>query len=290
MINDKQYSFDSQVDDFNYCENIIKKHSKTFYFAFSQLSKKKAKSIYAVYAFCREADDLVDNQKDTLKLDDLLSKLKLFDKGVIPDEPVWRALSVVFAEYSIDIQPFYDMLIGQKKDLKFTQPKTYDDLKDYSYFVAGSVGLMLLPILSQHSNEIKFPAKQLGEAMQITNILRDIGEDLNMNRIYLPQEMMVRYEVTEEVLKNKVPTANFIKLWENLANKAEELYDSSMSMLPLVDEDAREPLLLALYVYREILNEIRRNDYHVFKEKHYVGKIRKLQIAKKVKKQVKLIY
>lgn len=114
--------FTKHKKDFEYCEKIIKKHSKTFYAAFSSLPKEKAMSVYAVYAFCRKADDLVDEEFNMEGLIQLEEELRLFEKGEEVDHPLWRALRVVFSTYNMDINPFYDMLTGQKMDLDFKQP------------------------------------------------------------------------------------------------------------------------------------------------------------------------
>ncbi|WP_208423066.1 phytoene/squalene synthase family protein [Latilactobacillus fragifolii] len=274
-------SFESRQEDFKFCENIIKKHSQSFYTAFSQLPKTKAQSVYAIYAFCRVADDAIDEEGAIQKIIALEEQLTLFKNNKQPDTPIWRALSVVFSHYSLDTQYFQDMLIGQKMDYQFEQPTSYQQLLDYAYYVASSVGLMLLPILASRYSKIKVQAKQLGQAMQITNILRDVGEDLQNNRIYLPKEEMQAYSVTPKMLAEGKVTTHFIELWESLARRAEALYTSSLSMMALVDEDAQKALLSAVVIYRELLNEIRRNHYDVFSKRQSVSKRRKLALLKK---------
>lgn len=283
MIN-SQYTFSSQQADFLACEKIIQHHSKTFYFAFSKLPKEQAQSIFAIYAFCREADDIVDLTKDAQKLRVLHQKLHAFEQGTIPDEPIFRALAVVFSQYDMDIAPFYDMLQGQAEDLSFSQPDTFADLQDYAYYVAGSVGLMLLPLLSTQPEKIKEPAKKLGEAMQITNILRDIGEDYRMGRIYLPKEEMDRFGVCPLDLGAKQPTANLIELWEDLAQKAEIAYEESFVMMPLLTPEARKPLYLAATVYREILTEIRNRHYQMLTKRQAVSRLRKVELFQQAPK------
>lgn len=286
MINKQIYTFSSQQADFAVCEKSIKKHSKTFYFAFSQLPKEQAQSIFAIYAFCRTADDIVDLTKNSDELARLYEKLEAFEQGEIPDEPIFRALAVVFDHYEMEIQPFYDMLNGQAKDLEFKQPNTLADLQEYAYYVAGSVGLMLLPILSKHAPEIQEPAKKLGEAMQITNILRDIGEDYRMGRIYLPQEMMTQFHVCNADLGADRPNSQLIELWEYLAQIAEQAYDESLDMLPLIEPAARKPLYLAAVVYREILTEIRTHQYQMLTKRQAVGRIRKLELFHQATKEL----
>ena len=138
------------------------KHSKVSTVLFA-ITPEKARSVFAVYAFCRQADDAIDRYQDIVKLNELEHGLRQMACGKVLDTPLWRALSVVFAKYDLQFQPFYDMLAGQRMDLNFQPPETEADLSSYSYFVAGSVGLMLLPILSSQAGKIQEPAKKLGK-------------------------------------------------------------------------------------------------------------------------------
>lgn len=287
MIDKNSMLFERHKKDFAYCEQIIKKHSKSFYSAFSQLPPEKARAVFAVYAFCRQADDAIDRYQDSAKLDELERGLREMAHGKVLDAPLWRALSVVFATYDLQFQPFYDMLAGQRMDLDFQQPETEADLTNYSYYVAGSVGLMLLPILSNKADRIQEPAKKLGEAMQRTNILRDIGEDLAMNRIYLPKETMQRFAITTQQLQQKKVTESFIQLWELEASLAEKQYDEALTMMPRIDEDCQEALLAALLIYRELLTVIREKNYQVFLKKHAVSIQRKADLLYSAKQQRK---
>lgn len=287
MITIQEDLFKKYQEDFTYCESIIKKHSKSFYLAFSQLPEQKAKSVYAVYAFCRRADDLIDQEQNKAGLDQLERQLTDFREGKVPNEPIWRALSVVFAYFPMDIAPFFDMIIGQRKDVQFEQPKTRNELEDYCYYVAGSVGLMLLPLLSDRPTEIVSPAKKLGEAMQLTNILRDIGEDYQIGRIYLPVEDMAKFGVTEEMLKEQQSSKQLITLWESIAQYAENLYEESFTMLPLISEDCRQALVSAAFIYREQLNVVRANQYSMTDNKNKINKCRKLQLLHEVKNYLK---
>lgn len=282
MISENERLFEVYHADFAYCETVIKQHSKSFYTAFSQLPKRKAQSVYAIYAFCRRADDLIDLAGNVEGLDQLEQQLIDFGKGKVPNDPIWRALAVVFANFPIDLSPFYDMLNGQRKDISFEQPKDMMTLEVYCYYVAGSVGLMLLPLLTDQSSRIIEPAKKLGEAMQLTNILRDIGEDYQRGRVYLPKEEMEKFQVTEEALNNKSVTPAFIALWESLAVQAEEWYKQSFEMLPLIHKECQLALTSAAFIYREQLEVIRKNNYQVFTRKNKISHFRKLQLLREV--------
>ena len=274
----KKGQFKEYKDDFSYCERVIKKHSKSFYAAFSTLPKEEAMSVYAVYAFCRKADDLVDEDADAEGLAELRHQLQLFEKREEVDHPVWRALRVVFDTFDMDIDPFYDMITGQEKDLSFQQPNTQAELEEYSYYVAGTVGLMLLPLLTPNPQDLREEALALGTAMQITNILRDVGEDLDNDRVYLPKEVMKKHGYTQSMLENKELNQSFIDLWEYEANEAEKLYEQAMHLIKKVNKEAKKPLLLSLLFYKEILEAVRLNNYDCFTQRSVVGKRRKLQL------------
>lgn len=287
MITINNDPFQEYQKDFAYCESIIKKNSKSFYLAFSQLPKRKAQSVYAVYAFCRRADDLIDRDNNQAGLRQLERQLLDFNEGKVPNDPVWRALSVVFDNFPMVTAPFFDMLTGQRKDADFKQPETRKDLEEYCYYVAGSVGLMLLPLLTERPADIVVPAKKLGEAMQLTNILRDVGEDYQMGRIYLTKEDMTRFWVATTMLKEKQAQTQLVALWESLAKQAENLYEESFEMFPLITEDCRQALASAAFIYREQLNIVRKQHYSLFDNKNKVSHYRKVQLLKEVKSYLK---
>lgn len=275
--------------DFALCEQTIRNHSKSFYKAFSKLPKQKALSIFAIYSFCREADDSIDVYRDVDRLNKLKRELDDFLAGEIPDRYFWRALVPVFETYEMNQQSFYDMLLGQEMDWAFQQPETQTELEEYSYYVAGSVGLMLLPILSDCPDEIRSQAIQLGEAMQITNILRDIGEDFNNQRIYLPKEIMERFDVSLNSLEKGIINDSFIELWEYEAARAEQLYSKAQTMLHTIHKDCQEALLLSIYFYKEILNSVRQSNYQCFNKRNFVKKSQQLELYQKAKNYLKTL-
>ncbi len=274
--------------DFLYCEEVIKKHSKSFYYAFSQLPTEKANAIYAIYAFCRSADDRVDENTGRLSqrkdLEQLKHELDLFNKGEEINHPLWRSLRHVFNHYEMDIQPFYDQLIGQGMDIEFIQPQTLKELEDYSYYVAGSVGFMLLPIIGSKSLEnLKEAAIDLGVAMQITNILRDVGEDYQeKNRIYLPAIELQEANYTRADLDAGIINESFIDLWEDLALRAESLYDRFTNHIDQFDPDSQMPVALSAQVYRGILDAVRENNYDCLSTRNYVAKEKMTQMTAKI--------
>jgi phytoene synthase len=264
----------SLKEDYAFCEDIIRKNSSSFYKAFSKLPENKRQAVYAIYAFCRISDDAIDVEQSPevlSKLKDQLNDLSA-NHNLIIDSPVFRALKDSFDRFHLDVSPFYEMLEGQEMDINF---KPFEDLKQlekYCYFVAGTVGLMLLPVLAADKHEmLKDAAVHLGIAMQITNILRDIGEDADRGRVYLPLDLIARYNYSLEDLKKKVVSRNFIELWEALAKAAEEHYNKFMPSLELFDEDSRDAVGKAALYYRSILDAVRKADYNCMTQRCYVN-------------------
>ena len=281
--------------DYAYCEKVIKASSKSFYTAFSKLPKDKAKAVYAIYAFCRQADDTVDaNEPLALKKENLAileADLKEFEKGKTPNHPMWRALRDVFNRYAMTTSPFFDQLEGQKRDLDFQEITDLAALKDYSYYVAGSVGLMLLPILATKSGiteSLKESAVSLGVAMQITNILRDVGEDYRENkRVYLPTEILDRHQVDLAQNVEKGPDNNFIALWEELAEESSRGYVEFEDSISHYDSDCRFPVLVSSKLYSGIMDSVRKNNYDCLSKRNYVPEARMMELILETRKILK---
>lgn len=260
-------------DAYTSCEKVIATHSKSFYKAFSLLPKEKRKAVWAVYTFCRTVDDIVDEGINSEEeLEQFKNDFDHFLTGAYDSEnPMWVALSHVFRNYDMDVEAFRGLITGQEMDLTINRYRTMEELLNYSYHVASTVGLMLLPILAPGKTGIlKEGAISLGYAMQITNILRDIGEDLKLGRIYLPEDIMGKYELCEDELRSGIVTPQFIAVWEELASKAEFHYKKAFETIHDYPLSSRVPVKGAALVYREILVTIRSKQYNVFREKHYV--------------------
>lgn len=281
--------------DYVYCEKVIKASSKSFYTAFSKLPKDKAKAVYAIYAFCRQADDTVDaNEPLSLKKQNLAileAELIEFEKGNTPNHPMWRALRDVFNRYEMAIAPFYDQLEGQNRDLDFQEILDLDALKEYSYYVAGSVGLMLLPILAAETevtNSLKESAISLGVAMQLTNILRDIGEDYRENkRVYVPTELLKRHQVNLTKVMRMSPDENFVALWEEMAAESHRGYEQFEESIMKYDRDCRFPVLVSSKLYSGIMDSVRKNHYDCLSKRNYVPEEKMLELILETRKILK---
>lgn len=274
--------FKSQIDqDYEYCQQIIKEASKSFYFAFSQLPQEKAKGVYAIYAWNRIVDDSVDEEEnDQVKKEKLDQHRQDIQQMRQIDSPIYRALTDTFDRFGGNIDPYLEQLDGQEMDIHFSQPKSLDDLEKYSDYVAGSVGRMLLPLLASKHDQIEdlYPlASDLGIAMQLTNILRDLGEDYReRQRIYIPADLMESHGYSVQDLGRSTINSNFVSLWESLARRAEDLYDRFFVGLDVFDTDSQKQLRKSAKVYHEILEVIRENGYNCLTERQYVPKRRML--------------
>ena len=258
-------------NDYSFLEDIIKNNSTSFYKAFKNLPRDKAFAVYSVYAFCRLLDDVVDLNNDKSEIMKLEKKFTEVTEKIEQDENIWKAFSHFFHKYHLKKEPFLMMFEGQYQDLDFKLFKTKDELDNYCNLVAGSVGLMLLPILSDNNNvDIKEKyALDLGRAMQYTNILRDVGEDKKRNRSYIPEEMSIGIDKA--------------KIYQFMADEALGLYSACQNNIVLFDSDSRYPLLLAIYYYRGILLKLIRTGFPNEQKRTYLNKLEKLLVLIKAK-------
>jgi phytoene/squalene synthetase len=272
--------------DYLRCEGVIKKHSKSFYRAFSQIKDPhRRRGIFSVYTYCRYVDDLIDVHHDFTGLMHYKNQLDLFTKGITSSSYRWKTLRDTinrFYPIDYDFKPFYQMIEGQEYDSNPIRISTVNQLLIYCDLVASSVGLMLLPILAPNKPELSPFATALGRAFQLTNILRDIGEDYRNNRIYLPSELMIQFDYSEDDLKAQRINDSFILMFEHLATIAEGYYQEAIQLLSLFDDEVRFPLTASLFIYREILPTIRHHQYQVMNQKQFVTDSEKNRIIKKI--------
>ena len=241
------------LPDVAWCEAVIRRHSGSFYRSFKRLPPGRAAAVFAVYAFCRLADDSIDVDHDPDQLDQLASRLQEFAAGRTPDEPLWRLLRWAFTTYDLEIAPFFEMIEGQRRDITFVQPETNQDLWDYCYLVAGTAGLMILPLLASPVTAVhRRLAIDLGQAMQMSNILRDLAADYRLGRIYLPAHELAARGIQSEDLGRATPTPALKSYWLELAQGALQRYEGVKRNLVSFDTKARLPVLLALLYYSHI--------------------------------------
>ncbi|MCC5907639.1 MAG: squalene/phytoene synthase family protein [Balneolaceae bacterium] len=294
----------TEVDDlklrfaYSRCRDVTRKHAKTFYMATRFLPYQKQRSIFAIYALCRYLDDVVDEaedlvQKQKITRKQMLARLETFRvkligtyRGMEFDNPILIAFSDVLNRFNISLEHPLTLLEGVKMDLIKDRYETFDELYEYSYKVASVVGLMTSEVFGYDNPRALNHAVDLGIAMQLTNILRDVGEDLGKNRIYLPKEDLVRFGISEEDLISKKMTSNFTELMKFQIERTRGYYSSADSGIPMLAKDSRLPVMLARENYSRILNKIEENNYHVFDRRAYLNSTEKLSILPRVLMQL----
>ncbi len=280
------------MDKYEYCQEIIEQSSATFYKAFGMLEEKRRNAVFSIYAFCRKADDAIDVHNDIKIVEDLEDKIQKTFDGDVPDEPLFQALYETIMRFPSDVRPYLDLLNGMKDDYNDKPIKTEKDFDEYCYKAAGSVGLMLLPVLAsesykKNSKKLKEVAIELGKAMQITNILRDVRDDLQDRRVYFPDEIIEQFQVNIKTLRTGTVTPEYKSLVENYIDIAKEKYNVFYDNLKLFDKDAILPTYTAARFYEGILDEIRKDGYTNITKRHYVGKLRKYFMLKKIRRELK---
>ena len=255
------------TDAYKECRLITRREARNFYYAFLTLPAAKRRAIYAAYAFCRHCDDAVD---EVASLDDkqaalqqLTARLDAAYRG-LPDGPVFTALAHTAQTYEIPQSYFQDLIRGVEMDLANNRYRTFKDLRLYCYRVASVVGLICLQIFGYSHPKAREYAVDLGLAMQLTNILRDVQEDLARDRIYLPLEELQRFGYSERQLKCEVPNNAQRRLIAFQVERAQSLFQSGAKLLPYLSPRSRAcPAVLAA-IYTRILRRISSNDYNVF--------------------------
>jgi len=274
------------------CRQITAQYSKTFYLGTQLMAPVKRRAIWAIYVWCRRTDELVDgpNAANTTlaTLDDWEAQLEDVFAGR-PRDRFDVALADTLEQFPLlAIEPFRDMIAGQRMDLHRNRYETFEELKLYCYRVAGTVGLMSEAVMGAFTPDTQAPwspadqpaspvdeAVALGIANQLTNILRDVGEDRFRGRIYLPLEDLARFDYTEADLMAGVIDERWVRLMRFQIDRARDYYVQAERGIQALQTDARWPVWTALILYSKILNAIERNDYDVFNQRAYVSGMRK---------------
>lgn len=262
--------------DWDQCEQIARQHGRTFYFASRCLPKAQRRAILAAYAYCRIADDIVDTAGER-GMDQAMVDLAEWEAQIAnPTHPVAVAFALVRDEYDIPVQPVHDLIRGIRMDLTITSYATWDDLREYCYYVAGTVGLIVAPILGCRNPEALGDAATLGIAMQLTNILRDVGEDADLGRLYLPLEDIEAFGCTPEGILAGRPGKGFSRLMAFEISRARALYAEAHRGFSSLDASGRFTALMASDLYSRILIAIEENNYDVFGQRAHCSTTRKL--------------
>jgi len=269
---------------YDICRNITRKEAKNFYYAFLTLPPTKRRAIYAAYAFCRHCDDSVDKAISTnakLKaLTELQTNLDLTYSGNA-SSPVYVALADVAQRYAIPQDYFQEIIIGVKSDLVKDRFQNFEELKGYCYSVASVVGLICLHIFGYKDDTAKEYAVDLGLAMQLTNIIRDVREDLDMGRVYLPQDELVQFGYTEEDLKNGVRNEAFVELMQFQSQRARKYFEQGFKLLPYLSRRSRACPAVLGALYSNVLDRIEASDYDVLESRVALSAPQKVVITAK---------
>ncbi len=262
------------------CAASIRAHSRGFYFAGLLLPPEPRRAMFGLYAFCRRCDDAVDQggTEAARCLEAWRAEIARGGDGADPVVRVWHDLR---RRYGLDGRHAEELLLGVEQDLNpATRYPNLHALLEYCYRVASTVGLLSLPILGWTGTPPPCAeAIALGQAMQLTNILRDIGEDARLGRVYLPLDLMARHSVTETDLRAERLTPALVALIEVLAAEAEALYQAAWPGIRRLAPDSRLGIAVAAVLYRQILLEVRRIDYDVFRRRAHTTLPQKVRLA-----------
>ncbi|WP_448563750.1 15-cis-phytoene synthase CrtB [Trichothermofontia sp.] len=274
------------------CRQTTATYAKTFYLGTLLMLPPKRRAIWAIYTWCRRTDELVDGPRARLTTPETLDRWERQLEAVFAGHP-WDEFDLALVDtlerFNLDIQPFRDMIAGQRMDLVRNRYETFEDLYLYCYRVAGTVGLMSVAVMGADPQAYNAPwdgekapyqpvaeAVTLGIANQLTNILRDVGEDARRGRIYLPLQDLALFNYTEQDLFNGVVDDRWRELMRFQIQRARKYFSEAEAGVRFLSPDARWPVWTALMLYRRILNAIEQNHYDVFRKRAYVPDTSKL--------------
>ena len=265
-----------------YCQNKAASSGSSFYYSFLFLPPNRRRAIMAFYAFCREVDDVVDECSDpqlaATKLAWWREELDRLYAGQ-PQHPVTHALKTVLMEFNLPQEQLLEIIDGMEMDLQQTRYPDFKALSLYCYRVASVVGLLAAEIFGYTDRQTQKYAHDLGMAFQLTNIIRDVGEDARRGRIYLPIDELKRFDVPLSDILDSRYTENFRHLMEFQIERAEQYYVQAMAQLPSVDRKSQRPGLVMAAIYRTVLEEIKRDNCRVLTHRTSLTPLRKLWIA-----------
>jgi len=276
-----------------YCQQKAAKSGSSFYYSFRFLSEEKRHAIIALYAFCREVDDAVDETNDasiaSTKLSWWREEIQRLFQGS-PRHPVTKALQIHLKNYDLIEEYFLEIIDGMEMDLEQNQYPHYKDLSLYCYRVASVVGLLTVEIFGYSNRQTLKYAHELGMAFQLTNIIRDVYEDAQRNRIYIPLEDLDRFNVDKNALQIKQTTPNVIELLKFQKQRALKHYQNAFDYLPDEDRFNQRSGIIMAEIYLAILNEIEHDGFRVLEHRVTITPLRKLWIAWKVARREKKQY
>ena len=270
------------------CKRLNSLHGKTYYLATLLLPPAKRPFVHALYGFARYADEIVDDLASTLSPQEKADVLRTWSSGVLADlatgksnDAVGAALVDTVARFKIPHQHFVDFLHSMEMDLTVTTYATFDDLYEYVYGSAAVIGLEMLPILGTLSDDAYESAKKLGVAFQLANFIRDVGEDLERGRIYLPLDELAAHGVTEQMLYAKVLTPEIIAALKFQIARVRQLQQEADAGIELLDPTSRPCIRAASELYCGIVDEVEAIGYDIFNKRAKTSTARRIRVAGK---------
>ena len=271
------------AESYAWCERVARTQAKNFYYSFLLLPAPKRQAMCAIYAFMRYCDDLSDDEgipDRAAAIARWRGDLEQALAGQAGAHEVWPAFIDTVARYKIPQQYFFDMIEGVSSDLEPRRIATFDELYQYCYHVASVVGLTIIHIFGFQSAEALALAEKCGIAFQLTNILRDVREDAQKDRVYLPEEDFVRFGVSAETLE---PRERFRKMMEFEANRARDYYQQSAPLVEMIDAGSRPSMRALIGIYRRLLDRIVASNYAVLESRISVPTWEKLWVLARSK-------
>jgi 15-cis-phytoene synthase len=267
---------------------LTRKSRSNFYYAFLTLPRRRRDALYAVYAFCRTVDDIadlgdergVDRAAQRSQLDGWRRDVALcYEPGGHPAHPIAAGLARAVSEFAIPREALLAIIDGVEMDLDQVRYETAEDLYPYCYRVASAVGLCCIEIFGYTDPRAREYAVNLGTALQLTNIMRDVGADARAGRVYLPQEDLRKFGVTTDDLRAGRYTGEFVSLMRHQAARARQFYRAAQAAFPAADARSLVAAEIMGRIYRALLDEIEARGFRVFEERITVPTGRKLAIA-----------
>ena len=265
-----------------YCQEKCAASGSSFYYSFLFLPTEKRRAIMALYAFCREVDDIVDECHDislaSTKLTWWRQEIARVWEGNA-QHPVGQALQGVIGDFNLPQEQLLEIIDGMEMDLQQSRYLDFKGLSLYCYRVASVVGLLAAEIFGCQDRQTQKYAHDLGMAFQLTNIIRDVGEDARRGRIYIPMDELKQFNVPAADILNARYSDNFSALMKFQAERAERYYAQAFTALPAIDKKNQRPGLIMAAIYRTLLDEIRQENFQVLHQRIALTPVRKIWIA-----------
>lgn len=276
-------------------KQITDESKSSFLYSFKLLPKDKNDAINTIYAFCRKTDDIVDNNDESVeirqsKISEWRDELEKALTSGSSKYSLLNKLSAVKKSFEIPVEPFFGLIDGMESDLKKNRYNTFGELSEYCYNVASTVGLMTIEVFGYRDEKTKDFAENLGIALQLTNILRDIRQDVELGRIYIPLEDMKKFGYSEDDLINMKYNERFVSLMKFECERAKEYYRKADTLLPRSDKGSMFAARIMQHIYFRILKRIENKNYNIFGEKVGLSKFVKAMIAAGVYAKYSFLY